>query len=305
VRHGLFGLVVLSLVGGCKTQEYLAQNTVRTTATLTDLNYHLVLTNVALFTRNPSAIPSFAIVNAGTVTVNDTKIINASGAVAPTISRFQQVGGTPFALLAGGPTFERDLTENWSMLPISDPDVLQRLRSAFQLLVTAPEATESEASYKRLTAVFLDIGEPVDSLVPRDWYQVGSKRDVPKEACYVGCYAGVYVWVTPEGLDGLSRFTLTVLDLASGKQHAPTKTVEKTYKADGTLESIRETTSQIDQEALERARREGTPRAPAENEPAAPGINRGLFFLPRRTSSSGGFSPDPHLRYLAPNLLLK
>jgi hypothetical protein len=305
VRHGLFGLVVLSLVGGCKTQEYLAQNTVRTTATLTDLNYHLVLTNVALLTHNPSAIPSFAIVNAGTVSVNDSKIVNASSAVAPTITSHQQLGGTPFALLAGGPTFERDLTENWSMLPISDPDILDRLRSAFQLLVTAPEAMASERSYKRLTAVFLDNGEPVDSLVPRNWYHVGSKRDVPKEACYVGCYAGTYVWVKPEGLQGLSRFTLTVLDLASGKQHLPMKTVERIYKADGTLESIHETTTQIDQEALEKARREGTPRTPAETEPAVPGFNRGLFFLPRRASASSGFSASPNERYITPNALLR
>jgi hypothetical protein len=57
---------------------------------------------------------------------------------------------------------------------------------------------------------------------------------------------------------------LTVLDLASGKQHLPMKTVEKVFKADGTLENIRETTTRIDQEALEKARREGAPRAPAE-----------------------------------------
>jgi hypothetical protein len=305
VRRRLLGLVILSLVAGCKTSEYLAQNTVRTTATLTDLNYHLVLTNVALFTRNPSAIPSFAVVNAGTVTVNDTKIVNGSVAGAPTMSFGQQLGGTPLVLLAGGPTFERDLTENWSMLPISDPDILDRLRCAFQLLVTTPEATASERSYNRLTAVFLDNGEPVDSLVPRNWYHVGAKRDVPKEACYVGCYAGVYVWVTPEGLESLSRFTLTVLDLASGKQHLPMKTVEKFYKADGTLESIHETTTQIDQEALEQARRGGALRPPAENERAVPGFNRGLFFLPRRASASSGFSADPHERYLTPNMLIR
>jgi len=180
VRHGLFSLVALSLVGGCRAQEYLAQHTVRTTATLTDLNYHQVLTNVALFTRDPGAIPSFATINAGTVTVNDTKIVSASTAVAPTINFRLQSAGTPLVLLAGGPTFERDLTENWSMLPISDPDILQRLRSAFQLLVTAPGAPAWERSYNRLATVFPDDAEPVDSLVPRNWYMSAASGTCPR-----------------------------------------------------------------------------------------------------------------------------
>ena len=47
------------------------------------------------------------------------------------------------------------------------------------------------------------------------WFHVGSKRDVPKNACYVGRSGGCYVWVCPEGLDQLTEFTLTVLKLSS------------------------------------------------------------------------------------------
>jgi hypothetical protein len=48
--------------------------------------------------------------------------------------------------------------------------------------------------------------------VPRPgWFQVGSKRDVPKDACYVGQYRDRYAWVTPAGMPGLARFTVVVL----------------------------------------------------------------------------------------------
>jgi hypothetical protein len=45
------------------------------------------------------------------------------------------------------------------------------------------------------------------------WICVGRKRDVPKAACYVGRCADCYVWVEPDGREGLTEFTLTVLKL--------------------------------------------------------------------------------------------
>ena len=47
------------------------------------------------------------------------------------------------------------------------------------------------------------------------WFQVGRKRDVPKDACFVGKCGNSYVWVGPEGRDQLTEFTLTVLKLAA------------------------------------------------------------------------------------------
>ena len=47
------------------------------------------------------------------------------------------------------------------------------------------------------------------------WFHVGSRRDVPKDACYVGRSGGCYVWVCPDGIDQLTEFTLTVLKLSS------------------------------------------------------------------------------------------
>jgi hypothetical protein len=47
------------------------------------------------------------------------------------------------------------------------------------------------------------------------WFQVGRKRDVPKDACYVGRCGTTFVWVGPEGRDQLTEFTLTVLKITS------------------------------------------------------------------------------------------
>jgi hypothetical protein len=47
------------------------------------------------------------------------------------------------------------------------------------------------------------------------WFHVGSKRDVPKDACYVGKSGACYAWVCPDGVDALTEFTLTVLKISS------------------------------------------------------------------------------------------
>src|SRR5262249_35974182 len=45
------------------------------------------------------------------------------------------------------------------------------------------------------------------------WFGVGSRKDVPKNACYVGHYCGTYVWVLPGNLEMLSMLTLAILDI--------------------------------------------------------------------------------------------
>ena len=47
------------------------------------------------------------------------------------------------------------------------------------------------------------------------WFHVGSRRDVPNDACYVGKSGDSYAWVCPDGVDGLTEFTLKVLKISS------------------------------------------------------------------------------------------
>jgi hypothetical protein len=53
------------------------------------------------------------------------------------------------------------------------------------------------------------------AVIQPGWFYVGCKRDVPKDACYIGRSGSCYVWVGPEGRDQLTEFTLTVLKLSS------------------------------------------------------------------------------------------
>lgn len=47
------------------------------------------------------------------------------------------------------------------------------------------------------------------------WFHVGCRCDVPKDACYVGRNGQCYVWVTAEGCEALTQFTLTALKLST------------------------------------------------------------------------------------------
>jgi hypothetical protein len=276
-------LALLPAVGGCATHANLRDNTVRTAATLTDLNYQQVLNNVAMFAANPAALPSVAVVNSGTVTVTDQKAYSTSATYSPTLPFSQQGGGAlPILTLLFNPSVQRQLTENWTVTPVTDVDSLRRIRCAFQLLVLSGGQTSDCQNCRRLLEdFFLGESDRMDCLVPTGWYGTGYKADVPHDACYVGRCGTTYVWVMPDGLEGLTRFTMTVLELATGKPHAPMKTVVRTFKSDGTLDNTQVTTTEIDTAALERIKKQvyrpDRPRAMEGPGPVAPG----LLFVPR------------------------
>jgi hypothetical protein len=253
---------------------------VKTTSTLADLNYQQVLNNVAQFTANPSAMPSLAVFNAGTVTVSDLKSANVNATGAPTLSNGQQAGsGLPILSLLLNPSFTRTVTENWSMAPVTDIDNLRRIRCALQHLVLGGrQTTDCDDCGRQLERFYQGEMDRLECLIPMGWYCVGRKHDVPRDAPYVAHYGAVYVWVMPQGLEGLTRFTMTVIDLATGKPHAPMKTVVKTFKADGMLDNTQVTTTEVDEEALSRLKRQGDRVRQYVN---PPGVNPGYFFVPR------------------------
>jgi hypothetical protein len=283
MRGWMLYLPVLLAVAGCQTHLSLRDNTLRTGATLADLNYRQVLDNLATFVANPSAMPSISVINSGTVTVADTKSVSANATYAPTITFGQQAGsGLPILSLLLNPGGSRNVTENWSLLPVTDVDNLRRIRCAFQLVVLhGGETTDCDNCVELLRRFYQGETDRLDCVLPMGWFHAGTKKDVPEDACYVGHHCGTYVWVMPDGLEGLTRFTMTIIDLATGKPHAPTKTVVRTYKADGTLDSTQVTTTEIDREALERMRKglRGGDRPRQYVNP--PVVNPGLFFVPR------------------------
>lgn len=283
MRTGVLAIVLLSLTSGC-THLSLRDNTAQTATTLTDINYRMVLDNVALFSANPAAIPSFAVVNAGTVTVSDQKTGSLNPAYAPTLRLVDQAGGSgPIVSVLFGANGQRLVSENWSLVPVADPDNMRRLRCALQYIVLGENIPDCGRCSEELKEFFLV--DDLAPLLPRGWYHVGRRKDVPREACYVGHYHDTYVWVDATGLDALSRVTMSALDLATGELQRPQKTIVKTYKGDpktGTLESTQVTSTEVDYDALDRARRSGSKpdRERVTDDPNKG--NRGLFFVPRQ-----------------------
>ena len=281
-------LLLLSLfctLNGC-THIALRDDTAKTVNTLTELQFQQVLNNVARFEEDADTVPSFAVATAGTVSILDTAGAGVSPTYSPTLTSAQQGGGAlPILSLLFPFTGSRGLTENWSLTPITDADNLRRLRCAYRLLVMGEATPNYEFCRKQMKEFFA--GEEAglaEYYPPRSWYCVGSKKDVPKNARYVGSYACTYVWVTREGVNDLSLFTMGALDLATGKLRTPQRTVVRKYKGDLKPENLVETlvtTTEDDDAALE-AIRKGRTR-PAERsrstEPAP--FNPGLFFLPR------------------------
>lgn len=266
------------MVSGCATHLQLQKNTVATNLGVADMYHQQVLNNVARFTVNPASLPSFSVIQAGTVNVQDLCGGGVSPTYSPTLTRaLQGNGALPILSLLFSTNVQRSVTENWSTLPVTDSDNLRRMRCAFQLLV-GQETSECDRCEERLKCFFVGGSESHECMLPRGWYCLGCKEDVPKCACYVANYGNLYVWVMPDGLDGLARFTITILDIATGEVHTPTQSVVRHFKGEPkpeNLESTEITTTEVDQAAIHSGKKYQLDRKHPNNE----AINRGLFFI--------------------------
>jgi hypothetical protein len=77
----------------------------------------------------------------------------------------------------------------------------------YPLKRVTPFAAEIRRQVKEVQKDLLEIGP--------GWYGVGGKKDVPRDACYIGRYRDCYVWVCRPHVDDLTRFTLKILNFAS------------------------------------------------------------------------------------------
>lgn len=218
--------LVLALAPGC-THLQLSHSTVKQASSVTDLQYRQVLDNLALFHERPNALPHFAVVGTGGTLVND----RAEVAV--------EMEWNPYTLVREqlGLGAAREVEEQWTLAPVVNPDKLRAIRCVFQMVTTG---TSSDREANALLKSFL--GDGYHEWVVRGWYGSGCRKDVPKGACYVGRCGGRYVWVTPEGLDGLTRLTIAVLNIATldptPSPQQPTKTVYQYAYKDGRLDSV-------------------------------------------------------------------
>ncbi len=224
----MLGILLCAAPAGCAHRQ-LARSTVQATGTVMDIQYQIVLNNLARLSAHPEAIPSHIDLLDGVVQVSDEASFGTGGGFT--------TAGTPFGLDQSGPAGSRQVSEQWGTDAVTDPQRLTGLQELYRTALGLPLLPPpNTVAYLRRIEVERSVGDsnqgdsspptkagsseeyrsvPIELLLsdvpPPGWFHVGSKKDVPKNACYVGRYKDCYVWVTPDGMPGLSRFTVTVL----------------------------------------------------------------------------------------------
>jgi hypothetical protein len=175
-------IVVVGMASGCMEQP-LRLATRRTAKTLPDLQYQQVIDNLATIASNPGFLPYLAIAGAGTIQVTDNRNSSLGLSLTPKELSSQ--------ILSFGSS--RTVTGTWSLGTITSPEKIRSMRTVYQHAVRGSVQ-----------------GDPAC-----DWLKIGCRRDVPKQACYIGSHGHVFVWIMPEGIGGLSELTLAIMDVAT------------------------------------------------------------------------------------------
>jgi hypothetical protein len=183
---GLIGLVVLA--SGCMNQQ-LRFATARTTSTLPDLHYQQVMDNLALIAANPGFLPYLAVAGQGSIQVTNGGNAAFPASIAP--------GVFPWWLPSLGAS--RNVTGTWNLGTITSPEKIREMQAVYQS--TVQRSALSDPSF--------------------GWLHVGTKHEVPGNACYLSHHGTVYAWVMPEGINGLSDLALMILDIATREDSVP------------------------------------------------------------------------------------
>jgi hypothetical protein len=261
----IFVCLILLLACGCQETQVRQKANLLVT-TLPDLYYEQVLDNLARASANPGTVPFFATPTQGTnqqtrqlqasYTPGLDVITNAANSAAGLIGHFvfdkQQAAIAP--QIANAQTFQ--------LLPLIDSDKLSLLEIAFRKALGDPTVTNRDVFrlgkffsdhasvfstdyYEAITGLPLPPADTFDAGLADDvnpddafpayrlhWIHSEEKRrSVPKCACAVGQYCGVWIWVGPDDMAQFSRFTLAILNIASASGGSGSTKVEFNFGA--------------------------------------------------------------------------
>jgi hypothetical protein len=234
MRSAVLAITIAALISaqGC-THHVLMRSMIHQASTVMDIEYQMVLDNLAMFECNPSALPWHVRIKDGVVQVNDQAGIEGLGVQWGATSNFTR-----------GPQALRSVTEQWGADAVTNPRIVKKLQDVYREAIGLPpepdpdfftqvdklrlrqpnraKQPEAESNAEEIPppqgVATDDSQSPAqwpDYEVAVGWFHTGRKGDVPRDACYVGHYCDSYVWVTHRGEPGLSRFTLTILSITS------------------------------------------------------------------------------------------
>lgn len=169
-------------LAGC-TSDQLKQSSVDENNQLTDLEYHMVLNNLAMFVAAPNSVPWHLILTQGSVTINDS----VNGALSYSA---KTTGGITHDTGTFGIGASRMIQDQWNVSPISDTTILRKLQGIYNTergnALTGPEDANAQ-----------------------HWFHIGfSPKGVGMPR---GRYGDTVVWVDPAHIGHLNQLTLQIL----------------------------------------------------------------------------------------------
>src|SRR5215471_17266131 len=126
MRFWSIATCVLLLLSGC-THRVLMRSMVHQASTVMDIEYQMVLDNIAMFECNPSALPWHVRINDGVVQVNDEAGLSGLGV---------QWGASPN--FTRGPQANRSITEQWGADAVTNPRVVKKLQDVYREVIGLP-----------------------------------------------------------------------------------------------------------------------------------------------------------------------
>ena len=216
-----FAWLLAVLSAGC-TNLALEQHTVKQVETGADMRYRGAMENLAMFAANPWTLPAMNAIFNGSTKVSDQVQWTSSSV----IGRQQVPGGTatyPQSETVNFPE-QRQVYGMWTLDPVSSPEKLRAIRACCWRVLYGPDfgAPEDHELLKKYVPGKMPPGHYFD--VEADlkdietncsgWLCQGCVDQVPARACYKAQCHGRWVWVMPEGMAGLSKFTLIMAKLS-------------------------------------------------------------------------------------------
>lgn len=244
----------LTSASGCATHRFLGGNTIRQTQTLSSLIEQQVLDNLAAFGSNPGSLPQFAIIGDGTSQVQDGGSITPSlawnfttftGATLPIQASRQVVGNWKLQPVMNAGRLKRircayqiayatpiiELQGTSVCLPQGCVNCIGELVSVGLLpkpsknidkKCDCPDdlgwqfATEEDAQQYHQ-----ELLQSIECNIPSGWFCIGTKKDALRSHRMHGMHNNSYAWVKPGRDEEFSRFTLTILALATTDPKLP------------------------------------------------------------------------------------
>jgi len=209
---------------GC-TALALERHTLALASTSENLRYQEVMDNLAMVARDPSALPAYASIYAGSVTVSDTAQLTSTTGWAHLVGLGAQNG---FASELATPQVMRQIVDGWTLDPIVVPEKIEALRAVCQWAVYGPETIApkdmhllADPDIDQTFGRHFKVQDQLARTRP-GWLHRGTFEEVPRCAAYKAHYRATWVWVMPDDLDNLSIITLVFQDIARVNSNSPT-----------------------------------------------------------------------------------